>query len=266
MSAEEARRQLEIISILDIIYGEGLATTIPCPPELFAVVIRINHLRSVIDGTDAPVESFIPSVRDLLNQIIAFSPDIWAAKVTTSQQGSVSARIKDLDMASDGVPSPDTAVYSQSQEFLNWRRIAAAFKSAVGLYCICSLLGPNADAVSSSNFKDVHPQELKEHFQGTLYQNLREITVVPETKDVRMRKLVLWPLVIAGTQLGEEHEQMKDTIKKELKWLSLALGTSSPLVGINVLERIWCGSLGVTRDGQRPSWDAMFDRPYSFVI
>jgi transcription factor-like protein len=248
-----------------MIYGDGLLTSNPCPPELFALIIRINHLRSVLKATPVPADSFMPSVTELLNQVTSFSPDIWAAKTAASQAiSSSSSRIEELDAVPEPAQPGGAARYAQSREFLNWRRMATVYKSSTALYCILSLIGSETSMPGSASKAD--PLELKALFQRTLSQNLKELCIARETRSDQMRRLVMWPLAIAGTQLEKGHDQMKDLVRRELDWQSVELGTSTPLVIREFLERLWTRGPETDPEMHRTAWDAMFDKPYAFAV
>ena len=77
-----------MLTLLSILYGNGLATCFPCPPDLLAEIIRVNYLRSVFQA--APTDSTTPisveegksaAALDILRRIKAFSAERWAAEV-----------------------------------------------------------------------------------------------------------------------------------------------------------------------------------------
>lgn len=265
LGPKKARRQLEILSVLPMIYGDGLLTSNPCPPELFALIIRINHLRSVLKATPVPADSFMPSITELLNQVTAFSTDIWAAKTAVSQAlASSSSRVEELDVMPEPEQLGGAAGRAQSKEFLNWRRLATVYKSSTALYCILSLIG--SDTSESGGSSKADPLELKALFQRTLCQNLKELCINRETRTDQMRRLVMWPLAIAGTQLEKGHDQMKDLVRRELEWLSAELGTSTSLVIREFLENLWSRGPEIDPETHRTVWDVMFDKPYAFAV
>lgn len=136
------------------------------------------------------------------------------------------------------------------------------YKASTALYCILSLIGLERHIPDSS--KKTDPVDLTAFFQRTLFQNLKELCIARETKSDQMRRLVMWPLAIAGTQMGKGNGQMKDLVRCELKWLSVELGTSTPLVIQDFLGRVW--TQNSQAEGQRTGWDTMFDTPYAFAV
>jgi len=77
---------------------------------------------------------------------------------------------------------------------------------------------------------------LKESCRRSLLGNLKEIASSPV---VQLRKLVIWPLVIAGIESEHDEDGSRSFIASELKWISRALGTASPLVAQDFLSRLW---------------------------
>jgi hypothetical protein len=239
-----ARKHLDLITLIPVLYGNGLNTCFPCPPDLLTEIIRINHLRSLLHGSAVPGdtdpvllrESRCSAALDILRRIRAFPTDKWAAEVVVGLCGGSSAS------------QPDLA---------GWHAVASIYQSAVAIYCISSLLH---DECGNSNRLDdqLGPRQVlnnaRDACRRVLVSRLREVTSCTQ-----LRKLVLWPLVVAGVEA--EDEDTKKFVVGELTWVSNALGTAAPLVAKDLLEnRVWRLGLG----GR--SWDELFDQPYVFVI
>ncbi|PNP56434.1 hypothetical protein FNYG_15345 [Fusarium nygamai] len=131
---------------------------------------------------------------------------------------------------------------------MGWERIGRIYQAAVALYCLA-----------------FHPQgsdHVRESSQWTtlragLLQDLRDSSL---DTYIHHRKLVLWPLTILGLALDYDDGSTQQFVLKELKWASAALGTATPLVAMQLLERTW-------RSWQRYNgWDELFDRPYIFAL
>ncbi|KAK4236604.1 hypothetical protein C8A03DRAFT_45407 [Achaetomium macrosporum] len=250
-----ARTQLELISLLPVLYGNGISTCFPCPPDLLADVIHINHLRSISKGVASiPVgteparleEGKQSAALDILRRIRAFPTERWASEVLLA------------------IP-PDTIA---SQGGLSgWYSIACIYQSAIAIYCIASLLHDttefSADASRILGSHDPSNADLATHeMLATARKTCASILVsrLRETcRYTQLRKLVLWPLVVAGIEA--ENDATKQFVVGELRWISNALGTAVPLVAKDLLEnRVWKLGLG------RRSWDTLFDQPYVFVM
>lgn len=236
-----ARNQLELITLLPVLYGNGLATCFPCPPDLFVEIIHVNHLRSRFRGAAVSVENnAITPIGDrcsaslaVLRRIRAFQTNEWAAEVTF---GSTTDCIG----------------------FDGWRAIGDIYKSAVAIYCIASLLHDTCDGSEQSGTHQ-NPGEVlaraRDACRSVLLGRLRVARA-----NTRLRKLVLWPLVVAGVEADDD--ETKHLVSEELKWISTSLGTAAPLVAKDFLEkRAW----GLER-ARRGCWDDLFDQTYVFVL
>ncbi|EAQ93762.1 predicted protein [Chaetomium globosum CBS 148.51] len=249
-----ARSQLELVSLLPIFYGNGLATCFPCPPDLLAELIRINHLRSVFRGNALTPDSTdsIPSgeerdpqysaALDVLRRIRSFSADRWAAEVTVS-------------ITRNQNPAPPG--------LSGWHVIACIYQAAIAIYCIRSLLHEETSSPDNNSaglltdaplIRQQVVTEVRKMCASTLLSRLQEVS-----KCTQLRKQLLWPLFMAGVEA--EDEEAKRFVTGELRWISNALGTAAPLVAKDLLEnRVWKLEMG------KGCWDAMFDQSYVFVL
>jgi hypothetical protein len=244
---DSARRQLEVISLLPVLYGNGLTTCFPCPPDLLAEIIRINHLRSRFPSVSAanthPTllrEAKHSAGLDILRRVKAFPTDKWAAEVV-------------VGLAKSDTPASEAG-------FSGWHAIATIYQSAIAIYCMASLF---QDAEPCAPDDTTPPDQLgprevlaaaRKACSAMLLSRLREVS-----RCTQLRKLVLWPLFVAGVEA--EDKETERFITGELQWISNAIGGAAPLVAKELLEkRVWR-----LRSGRR-SWDGLFDQPYVFVI
>ncbi|KAK4096852.1 hypothetical protein N658DRAFT_435215 [Parathielavia hyrcaniae] len=241
---DSAGRQLEIISLLPVLFGNGLMTCFPCPPDLLAEVIRINHLRSrfcTVTATEAPAamlqEAKHAAALDILRRARAFPTDKWAAEVF------VGLGIGDTPASQAG--------------FSSWHAIAAIYQSAIAIYCMASLFQEPELCASVGTLPLVPWDALasaRAACSSVLLNRLREISRCSQLRD-----LVLWPLFVAGVEA--EDDATKQFITGELQRISNALGGAAPLVARDLLQRrVWRLGRG------RRSWDGLFDQSYVFVV
>ncbi|KAK4040943.1 fungal-specific transcription factor domain-containing protein [Parachaetomium inaequale] len=247
---DSVRNQLGLISLLPVLYGNGLATCFPCPPDLLAEIIRINHLRSIFEAAACTSTATKPAVRegqqsaalDILRRVRSFPTDKWAAEVVV------------------GISAGEDPAFEAG--FTGWHDIACIYRSAIAIYCISSLLHDNASGPCENTGVpgDPHlsPKQVlakeREAYVSMLVSRLRDVI-----ECTHLRKLVLWPLFVAGAEV--EDETTKRFVADELRWISNALGTAAPLVAKDLLEnRVWALGLG------RGSWGALFDQSYVFVL
>ncbi|KAL6352618.1 hypothetical protein LRP88_13085 [Fusarium phalaenopsidis] len=223
---ERTNRQLEYIGLLPSMYGVGLWTSLPCPPELLADIILHQHSSAV----------------DLLKRIMAFSVEDWAATIIPYPQPK----------------SSDKTVIQRQSELLGWQRVAYIYQSAVALYCISALLPPDCNTNNTQTTSDIDVSLLQSSCRKALLQDLRDVASNPNSD---LRKYLMWPTVIAGVELDADDDMSKAFILEELGWASKMFGTASLLVAQDLLKRIWNSGRTKTR-----RWDDLFDRPYAFVM
>lgn len=228
---------------------DGLSTCTPCPIELLIEVIRINHDRSLnhtqLSLTCNNAENSITSERTSLDSIMAFCPITWASRVSTQiSQGTI--------------VSEETTVASSPATW-DWIRVARVYQSAVALYCLSTTAKPLRSNLSDEG--DV----IFLQYRSSLLKDLQTISA---DKHSHLRKLVLWPLAILGLTLDLNDKQARKYVISELKWSSAAVGSASPLVAKDLLEKIWLRGAGGRggREGRGGRWEELFDRPYVFGL
>ncbi|KAK3309459.1 fungal-specific transcription factor domain-containing protein [Chaetomium strumarium] len=247
--------QLELISLLPALYGNGMSTCFPCPPDLLAEVIRVNHLRSTFECPESIPVDTLPAAPeegkqwvalDIIRRVRAFPTSRWACEV-------VSAIPPDLLESQGGLGG--------------WHSMACIYQSAIAIYCIRALLhdtselsmdavrAPGSYAPSQGRLATYEAlASARRTCAAVLVSRLREIC-----RYSQLRKMVLWPLVVAGIEA--EEDTTKQFVVSELRWISNALGTAAPLVAKDLLvKRVWKLGLG------KGTWDTLFDQPYVFVM
>lgn len=252
VESERALRQLELISLLPSLYGNGLSTSLPCPPDLLSEIISINYLRSERGTTLCRGIDVKTAALNILNRVESFPTEKW---------------IKDINQHEQRQVCDDSALQEQIGAW-DWQSIAQIFQAAVALYCISSLL--DVDEVSTERQGDVsgdagldfHTATLRSTYLDVLLRNLKDIASSPQSQ---LRKLVFWPLVIGGIHVEASNNESKEFILGELTWVSKALGIASPLVARDLLGKIWMSSRSSKGNGHQ-RWGSLFDRPYVFAM
>ncbi|SPO04657.1 uncharacterized protein DNG_07342 [Cephalotrichum gorgonifer] len=254
---QRAHRQMDMISQLPQLYGNGLNTAFPCPPELFADIIRINYLRSVSPTDIVPDDEWQGMAVEILQHILVFSPDTWVASIMpcpTHCDGGIASEASRLT-------SPVTTLAPIPRTSEDWVRVGRIYRAAAALYCMasCGLMAKaNRPGNICTGAVGLWPSLL-----GELFSDLKAVAAGSTSIRHRFRKLMPWPLVIAGIALDEDDKLSREFILRELQWISLAAGTATPLVACNLLRDIWA-SLGHL--SRQRSWDELFDKPYVFAI
>lgn len=224
-----AQRQLELINLMAVLYENGLLTCLPCPPDLFVQIIRVNHLRAQFRSIREPdaADARHTAAMDILRRVRAYPVEEWAMEATTSMAQS----------------STDSAPRSSG-----WLSMARIFQCAVALYCIATVCDTNHSGPGSTLIAAA-----RESCRIMLVQQLQSITTCR-----LLRKLLLWPLMVAGLETDDADTQR--FILDELAWLSKDLGIAAPLLGRQFLRtRVWPVAL------QRRTWEKLFDRDYLFA-
>ncbi|KAF4461108.1 C6 zinc finger domain-containing [Fusarium albosuccineum] len=248
-TVEEARtrRQVDIAGFLSDILNTGLCTSIPCPPELLAHIVLVNdHLAQTQahEGALFCIDSQI-SAMNLLHRIRSFSVEKWAIEIDFNE--------RKLNQ------NPNKPLAQRQSVSWDWQSVAYVYQSAVVLYCISSLLYPQYTQNTSQKLnQDTNIEDLRSAYLATLLCNLRDIS---SNSKLQLRKLLLWPLVIAGIEVDVNDEESKRFILGELAWISKVVGTAPPLVARDFLVKLWASDWIPTGYG-RGGWNTIFDRPH----
>ncbi|KAI1370492.1 fungal-specific transcription factor domain-containing protein [Hypoxylon crocopeplum] len=142
--------------------------------------------------------------------------------------------------------SPEGWAESKDLSREDWLLIGKVYRAAVALYCILSL--------QSLSVLPTTPM-LRAHCAS--HGQLLTALVNEGLSSQRMKRFMIWPLVVLGVEAVHGGAAMRAFIAKLLPEMSRDVGTYVPLTAKRVLESFW-GS-GETR------WDACFDRPYAFT-
>ncbi|CAG9977252.1 unnamed protein product [Clonostachys byssicola] len=238
VDVRRVQQQLSVVGHLETLYGDGLLTSTPCPPELVSCIIFTNYIRSQQRSlASSSLSNCFISLEDTyhpLQQILTFDPQAWASSLPLQnvQSSDPEDRHKHLPAS------------------WNWTRIGRIYQCAVAIYCVESL-GPPPEL----GYADIRSAHRK-----ILLQELRQLTNGSRNQ---LRKLVIWPMVIAGLVLDSNDQLSQEFVIEELKRLGATLGTAAPLIARDLLRGLWHSS-AYSRHGR--TWEDLFDRPYVFAI
>jgi hypothetical protein len=144
--------------------------------------------------------------------------------------------------------SPEDWARQQSAKLgREWLLVARIYHCAVTLYCISSLR--SLGLLPSTRQMRTRRAAQRDRLMVLLAEGLASPL---------LKKSLLWPLIIAGFEACEAGEAEREFVARHLEEQSRDLGTSQPLVAMQVFNGFW-GS-GVKR------WDDCFDRPYAFLV
>jgi len=154
----------------------------------------------------------------------------------------------------------------------SWLSVARIYQYAAAIYCIAALLDHDHqnDTEKSDDENHHRLQHAKRSCHAMLVAQLRYIK---DTCD-QLRKLVIWPLVIAGIISESDDDDDVNTrrfVLDELAWTSKTLGIVAPLLGREFLQRrVWAGGSSSNNNfgkrGRMGKWGDLFDRAYLFAM
>ena len=130
------------------------------------------------------------------------------------------------------------------------------YKAAVALFSSSSLIDSPSLKASVEGSKEL--------FTKVLFHQSGKIFMADDPKEPS-KKLLFWPLVIAGIETPSDGEITKGLARQQLGWLSKTLENSSPLVARDSPDNLWTGGRAKNKY-QRRGWDGMFDRSYVFML
>lgn len=241
---------MAIVDQLPRLFGSGLSTAVPCPPALLRELVLINQRRAMQETFGSSTAIDCESTEEILSRVCDFPVADWAAQVTTLQS-IVRKDREDKD-------KPTNTPYFAAR---HWLQVGQAYQAAVALYCISSLSTTDHE-LRNSIAKVIFNKSSLHRFLSC------SLTNIANTGDSRLRKLVLWPLVIAGIEDSgiEQPGAFSEFVQSQLLWASRASGTASPLVASALVRRIWQQRKLTTEYSRSPCWDDLFDKPYVFGI
>lgn len=197
---------IEHLELIKELYGDGRYPTLLCPPDLFYILIHINHLRTLPEKDDQSMADLAQSAEALVQAIETFPYAEWAASVPLAEHALLP--------------------------------IAEIYQCAVMIYCISSLQSgqilPRSTVLNDLNRKH----------HNRLMDLLREGLTSMELR-VSLVKCMLWPLVIAGTGLRTGTVADRSFVEEQLMELCQDAGASLPPLAINLARRFWTsGDMG----------------------
>ena len=136
---------------------------------------------------------------------------------------------------------PETWALTNDSLRDEWLLIARIYQSAIVLYAVCSL---RAQATPAPALAAKH--------RARLFALLTQGTSL-----MRVKRCMMWPLVVAGVQAADGSPEERRWVGEELVKMCQDMGTYAPMTAKGLLERFW-------RSG-KTEWDECFDGPYVFV-
>jgi hypothetical protein len=243
---------MEAVVLHPVLFGNGLLTAVPCPPDLLVSIVLVNRLRSsTLPATD---ERRIAAYQ-LLERVLSFEVEIWEEEVNSTDGHTQQS-------------SSASTVHTDNAVAWNWQLIAHIYQSAVALYCISALFDMEKDTAytyKSTKFSiglRISLAQIQQIHRDAL---LHDLKAVSSGESPQLRKFTLWPLVIAAIELRPDDHTSESFIVGELGWISKAVGIRSPLMAGYFLNKFWRLPGARGKSGPK-NWAELFDEPYVFAL
>ncbi|KAK4151872.1 hypothetical protein C8A00DRAFT_16761, partial [Chaetomidium leptoderma] len=151
-----------------------------------------------------------------------------------------------LDRLDSFIPDAWSATQPSFQD--DWRLLSSIFHAAMSLYAILSLQSSGALSASSPELALAQARHARRLFA----------LLEPGMEAPKVKKRMLWPLVVAGVEAARASREVQAYIGQRLREMSRDQGCATPLVGKQVLERFWALGGG--------TWDDCFEEPVALVL
>lgn len=257
-STDIIQSQVDLVDLIPAYFGTNIETCIPCPPSILQLLVHINRQRWVNESSPPTLSEAVSATKGLLQSILSISIHDWATDACASQLTLMRGGDDEEDNNSDKCDAPAEIVPYES-----WVDIASIYQKAAALYCISALYlpyTPTKNATGQQIFMDL--MDVAKGFQSSLLQTLRRISSIPTNHH---RKMIMWPLMIAGLTTASSDYESTKYILGELVWIARNLGTASAIVAHTYLTNLWHDGGYSWPSPSRP-WDSLFDQPYIFAL
>ncbi|PMB69483.1 hypothetical protein BM221_004127 [Beauveria bassiana] len=234
------------------IYQEGWLSAFPCTNFLMSSLIRINMARYDDFQRGGDVRTTLALRRELLDDIVAFSPAAWLDERTPQLVKVFGSRAKQAESG-----STRSALLDLIQSF-QMATILYAIRTLFLDHGISALIGqttegitPTLDQVSSeSGILDL--QQVEAAAIEVLGASLRRIWKMEQASPDWFGKFTVWPLFMLGMFIGPvaEPEETKDFICRSLLRLGHHIGAIAYKDAIWALQHTWERSENI----ERSSW------------
>ncbi|KAF2107717.1 fungal-specific transcription factor domain-containing protein [Lophiotrema nucula] len=126
-----------------------------------------------------------------------------------------------------------------------WVTLGSVYHSAVMLYCLSSLqsIGALLSSPELNAIRTAHGDLIYIHLQTAL-------------ASWRIRKFMMWPLVIAGVEAKGRSSAVQARIGRQLEEMTHDIGTFSPTKARSIVEKFWASD--------KTGWDDCFEEPHVF--
>jgi hypothetical protein len=258
-------------------------TSIPCPDDLFQVIVLVNYLRTIAHNSSLQSKRQ-SGTRMAIAKVLAFSPSAYATRMQnfngwatsgkevrfspiSNSPATISISASSESQGSDtSSPSSQTDTYRTSMEADLWLSIGIMYRASVLLYTLRTLVvDSEVDAAQLlPENRKIDVKALRRQAVDSLSSSLSPVFSDP-TSMHQIGKLVLWPLFVLGMETEHTNTAMKDFVTSGFAVLSQAMGTLGPLGAIDELRTKW--KVDAERaPGWRVTWDDYFQGREDYIV
>lgn len=253
-------------------------TCIPCPDEIFQVIVLINYLRTIVHKDDLRSKRQ-SGTRMVIGKLLAFSPTAHATRMqnfngwaTNGKEVGFSPAPTASRSASSPVggqesgnssPATDT---SNSADMELWLSVAIMYRASTLLYALRTLVIDPGDDIAHllpENAK-ISVDTLRRETLEVLSRSVAPIFTDPITMH-QMGKLSMWPMFMLGMETEHTDMKSREVLLNGFAALSTMMGTLGPLGAIDALEVKWKID-AETPSGSRPTWDDYFQGREDYIV
>ncbi|KAI0132800.1 fungal-specific transcription factor domain-containing protein [Xylariales sp. AK1849] len=252
-------------------------TCMPCPDELFRVIILVNYLRTIAHKQMKTKRQ--SGTRMVIEKVLTFSPTLYATMMNSFNGWSKNG--KEVGFGPENSPphtipsstgsqtsqssSPSTDT-SRGYDSEIWLIVGVMYRASTLLYALRTLIIDSEDDPA-----ELLPTNTKFDVE-TLRAETVEIlssAVAPVFSDPasmhRIGKLILWPLFILGMETNHTNTALINFVTNGFAVLSQAMGTLGPMGAISELELKW--KIDAQRPpGSRIAWDDYFQGREDYIV
>ncbi|KAL7627773.1 hypothetical protein AAE478_001968 [Parahypoxylon ruwenzoriense] len=261
-----------------------LATSVPCPEELFSCLMIINYIRPIVTMGKHPW------VQHVFGTIHSFNPTEWAKEMKHFRGWNRTGDDVDFDMSHGQSQAPKQPTLLSSESYIQsslyssvdnsslrarstgaqvpdlWLSIGVVYHAAMFLYATRTLI---LDAPLGKLSLDKEGQAAD--YKGLRLQARQTLVIwlTPLFRDIdstrKIGKLVFFPLFVCGMEVGPGEGDLQNFILGALQKMHESLGTYGPATVMGQLKRKWATDAAATT-GCRLTWDHFFQGSPEFVF
>ncbi|KAH8681047.1 fungal-specific transcription factor domain-containing protein [Xylariales sp. PMI_506] len=252
-----------------------MATTcMPCPDDLFRVLVLVNYLRTIM-GKPAMHRKWKTGTKMAFEKVMIFSPTDYASKMQYFNGWSTNGKevgfspvhspSADSPTSSASSPSTDTSRSSSDRDL--WLSLGSMYRASTLLYALQTLVMDSGEHPAELMPEGMHIDlnELRAETVQALYNALAPVFSDPISMH-HIGKLIMWPLFILGMETSHANTKLRDFVTNSFAILSQELGSLGPLGAIDALGVKWKIDAEAAPNGTRVTWDDYFQGREDYIV